>query len=304
MIWHASHTAGETALRPLALAALLLAGGCSHSWDACGEVYCLDVKPPQHVSGVGAAQGVDVRDGRVWIIGDADTGVARAFDPAAGGDLAFAGTEIALTVNGENRAPHPTGLSWQPGMPTFLGNTVADRGTILLLDWDVAEAGGTLDGAIINSVSDDAAYNGSRPELVWADNRWLVASADYGNDGNELRFYDPDFLVSASSTDDANVLVARMPAPPFVQSLHYWAAQDVLILVQNRKAGDGWKLTFVDLAASVAAGDLVVVDELEPGAPGELEGLHFLGASRVLMVTSSRANNAYPGTLTVKSNAP
>jgi hypothetical protein len=288
-------------MRPIVpLLMILSLCGCSYSWDDCGDEFCLDVRPPQHVSGVGAAQGLEVRDGLVWIIGDADTGVARAFAVDGKTRLTPAGPEIAMTVNGEDRAPHPTGLSFEPGGLTYLGNTVADRGTIFLLDWDAAMANGTLDGAIVNTVQDGVATNGSRPELAWVDNRWLVATADYGDHDNELRLYDPDFLLTAQNTTDANVVIARIPAPPFVQSLHYWQARDVLILVQNRKSGDAWKLTFVDLAASVASGTLEVLDVLEPGAPGELEGLHFVDDERVLMVTSSGSNNVYAGTLTTR----
>lgn len=284
-------------------AVVVLAGlcsACSHSWDTCGDVYCLDVQPPQHVSGVGSAQGLDVRDGLIWIIGDTDTGVARSFVLEADGKLASAGFDIALTVAGSDRVPHPTGLSDQPGLGTYLGNTVGGRGEILHIDWPTAVAGGSLDGAIVNALTDTEARNGSRPEWVYADGRWLLATADYGNTGNELRLYDPDFLVSAADSSEPNVLVRRFAAPPFVQSLHYWADEEVLIFVQNRKAGEQWKLTLVDLPASLTAGELVVRDVLEPGAPGELEGLHFLEGERVLMITSSRANNAYLGTLSRK----
>ncbi|MGE0621662.1 MAG: hypothetical protein AB7I04_01660 [Pseudomonadales bacterium] len=281
-----------------AMLSTLLLGACSHSWDDCGERYCLDVRPPQHAGGVGAAQGLDVMNDVIWIIGDADTGVARAFSLAAHGDLEPTGARIALTENGGNLVPHPTGLTSQSGVGTFLGNTVGGRGEILLVDWDMAAANGTLDGAVLNVVQDGEAREGSRPELVWTDNRWLLASADYGDDRNEVRLYDPDFLLSAADTTEANVLVARYPSPPYVQSLHYWAAEDVLILVRNRKSGEGWRLTCVDVTATWSSGALVVVDELEPGAPGELEGLHVVDGERVLMVTSSRSNNAYPGTLT------
>ncbi len=281
---------------------ITLCSACSHSWDDCGDLYCLDVRPPQHADGVGAAQGLDVRDDGIWIIGDADTGVARAFAFNAGGDLEQTGSLVTLTENGTNLVPHPTGLTEQPGLPTFLGNTVGGRGEILLLDWSMAEANGTLDGAVLNVVPDGEAAEGSRPELVWVDNRWLVASADYGNASNEVRLYDPDLLESAANTTDAGVLVARYPSPPYVQSLHYWADEDVLILVRNQKSGDGWRLTFVDLPATWASGAMVVRDELEPGAPGELEGFSFVSGSQVLMVTSSGSNNAYPGTLTHRSD--
>lgn len=278
--------------------ACLVCGACSPV--ACGDVYCLTIGPPQTASGVGRAQGLDVRDGLVWIIGDAKTGVARAFTLGASDTLAEEGTTIALTVNGVNRAPHPTGLTYQDGVGTFMGDTVSNRGEILAIDWDTALAEHTLDHAILYALPDGAAYNGSRPELVKVDGRWLVATADYGNDRNELRIYDPDFLMTAANTDEAGVVVTRMPAPPYVQSLHYWEARDVLILVQNRHSGNGWKLTLIDLARSVDSGGLVVVDVLKPGFPGELEGFHFVDAERALMVTSAKALNAYVATLAAR----
>ena len=198
----------------LLMAMPVLFTACSHSWDACGDAYCIDVQPPQHLSGVGAAQGLDVRDGLIWVIGDADSGVARAFTLEPDGKLAAAGSEVALTVNGADLVPHPTGFTDQPGAGTFLGNTVGGRGEILLVDWGAATASGTFDGAVINRVADDEAHNGARPELVWVDNRWLIATADYGDGVNELRLYDPDFLLTALNTSDPNVVVMRFPAPP------------------------------------------------------------------------------------------
>lgn len=283
------------------LTALAACAACSPSWDTCGDAFCLDVETPQLASGVGAAQGLDVRDGRVWIIGDADTGVARAFTLDAAGKLTATGAAIDLTVDGEDRAPHPTGLTYQPEVGTFLGDTVHQRGEILMLDWEAATAGGTLDGAIVHAVPDGAAHNGSRPELVRVDGRWLVATADYGDRENELRLYDPDYLLGADDTSDANVVVARIPSPPYVQALHYWQTRDILVMVQNRHSGSGWKLTLVDLPASVHSGALVVLDVLEPGVPGELEGFHFIGDERALMVTSGGSRNAFLVTLTARA---
>lgn len=282
---------------PFLAVALTMCVGCSPSWDTCGDAFCLDVGAPQTATRVGAAQGVDVRDGLLWIIGDAGTGVARAF-VLSDDQLFEAGAEIRLTVDGTDRAPHPTGLTYQPGAGTFLGNSVRQIGEILALDWNTATANRTLDGAILNAVPDGAAHNGSRPELVWVNGRWLVATADYGNRDNELRLYDPDLLLTAGNTTDADVVVARIPSPPYVQSLHYWEARDILILVRNRHSGSGWKLTLIDLAGTVDSGAMVVVDELDAGAPGELEGFHFIDDERALMVTSSSSPNAYLATLT------
>lgn len=288
-------------LRSLASAFPLLAsalcGACSSSFDVCGAAYCLHIGVAQHATGVGAAQGLDVRDGLIWIIGDGGTGIARPFVLDTDDTLSEAGDPIALTVGGKDQVPHPTGLTYQPGAGTFLGDTVSQKGEILALDWYTATANGTLDGAILHAVPDDAAHNGSRPELVWVNGRWLIATADYGKRDNELRFYDPDLLLTATDTTDPGVVVMRFPSPPFVQSLHYWEARDVLVLVQNRRDGSGWKLTLVDLASTIDSGALVVLDVLEPGVPGELEGFHFVDDERALMVTSSH-QNAYVAKLT------
>lgn len=253
------------------------------------------------MGGVGAAQGLDVRDGLVWIIGDARTGVARAFTVETTGALSDTGSKIDLTVDGEDRVPHPTGLTHQEGIGTFLGNTVGGRGEILALDWGMATAQETLDGAILYAGSDNAAHNGSRPELVWVGGRWLLATADYGGRLNELRLYDPDMLMTGASTTDPDVLVFRAPSPPYVQSLHYWQARDVLVLVQNRNYGSGWKLTLVDLEKTVDSGSLIVLDVLRPDLPGELEGFHFIDDDRALMVTSDSLETAYLVTLTPRS---
>lgn len=270
--------------------------------EVCGAAYCLSVGRAQTVSGVGAAQGVEVRDGLVWIYGDATTGIARGFSLDSSGALSDTDAVIALTAGGEDRAPHPTGLTGNQIDGTFLGNTVQKKGEILILDWAAARAAGTLDGAVLHRVTDGAATNGSRPELVRAGGRWLVASADYGRSANEIRLYDPLALASATDTSAPGVVVARFASTPYVQSLHYWEARDMLVLVQNRSAGRGWRLTLVDLPATLASGEMRVLDVLEPGVPGELEGFHFVDDCRAVMVTSASSRNAWIATLAPKTH--
>lgn len=286
----------------LTLTIALALGACTRRVsDLCGAAYCLSVGNPQHAPGVGRGQGVEVRDGVIWVFGDAETGVARAFRLGDGGVLEATGESIALTLAGKDLVSHPTGLTFHEPEGTFLGNTIEKKGRIYKIDWAAALAAKTLDGAVLAVALDDAAVNGSRPELVRANGRWLVASADYGGSGrNEVRLYDPDVLAKGVSTSASGAIVAKFPVGEYVQALHYWEARDVLVLVQNRRLGRGWRLTLLDLAASVQSGKAVVLDVLEPVLPGELEGFHFVDGSRALLVTSAAVDNAWPASLTSK----
>ena len=104
-----------------------------------------------------------------------------------------------------------------PGLPTLLGNTVSEKGTILMIDWERGLASGTLDGAVQATVADDLAVNGSRPEYVRVGQRWLVATADYGAQANEVRLYDPEMLKTAARTSEPGVLVHRFRSSSYVQ---------------------------------------------------------------------------------------
>jgi hypothetical protein len=198
---------------------------------------------------------------------------------------------------------HPTGLTFHEPEGTFLGNTVDRRGMLFKLDWNAALTARTLDGAIQAITVDDAAVNGSRPEFVPWQGRWVLASSDYGGSGNEVRLYDPVLVSAGTSTASPGVVLARFPVTGYVQALHYWEARDVLILVQNRHAGTGWRLTLLDFTASAQNGKSVVLDVLEPRLPGELEGFHFVepSGSRALMITSASFDNAWPATLVPKA---
>lgn len=293
----------------LALVALAgLSGGSascrasSEPLEVCGTAFCLSVAQAQTVTGVGAAQGVEVRDGLVWIYGDASTGIVRGFAIDSSGTLTATDSVISLTIAGQDQAPHPTGLTGNETAGTFLGSTVQKKGEILLLDWAVARSTGALDGAVLHRVPDGAAQKGSRPELVRAGDRWLLATADYGDSGNEIRLYDPVALAFAADTNATGVVVARFASTPYVQSLHYWEARDVLVLVQNRRAGRGWRLTLVDLPGTLASREMRVLDVLEPDLPGELEGFHFVDDRRAVMVTSASSRNAWTGTLVPKAH--
>jgi hypothetical protein len=253
----------------------------------------VSLEPPITVTGIGAGQGVEVRDGKVYLYGDANTGVVREYDVVGNNALGFTGRQILLTAGGRDLASHPTGLTVMPGVGTLLGDTVSGQGTIFMIDWARALANGTLDGAVQATVADDLAVNGTRPEFVRVGQRWLVATADYGSLANEVRLYDPERLKTAVRTSEPGVLVYRFRSSPYVQTLHWLDAPGLLVLVQNQREAEGWRLTIIDLARSIAAGQEVVTQMINLSPRDELEGFHLLDAGRGLFLTSSAVFNVY-----------
>jgi hypothetical protein len=253
----------------------------------------VSLDPPITVTGVGAGQGVEVRDGKVYLYGDANTGVVREYDVVGNNALAFTGRQILLTASGRDVASHPTGLTVMPGVGTLLGDTVSGQGTIFMIDWARALANGTLDGAVQATVADDLAVNGTRPEFVRVGQRWLVATADYGSVANEIRLYDPERLKTAARTSEPGVLVYRFRSSAFVQTLHWLDAPGLLVLVQNQQDGQGWRLTVIDLARSITAGQQVATQTIDLEPRDELEGFHLLDPGRGLFLTSSAVFNVY-----------
>lgn len=200
---------------------------------------------------------------------------------------------VLLTAGGRDLVPHPTGLTTTPGVGTLIGNTVAEQGTILMIDWARALANGTLDGAVQATVADDLAVNGTRPEFVRVGQRWLVATADYGAVTNEVRIYDPERLKTATRTSEPGVLLYRFRSSPYVQTLHWIDSDGLLVLVQNQRSGQGWRLTVLDLARSIAAGEQVAIETIDLSPQDELEGFHPLSPERGIFLTSSPTSNVY-----------
>jgi len=247
----------------------------------------LDPSATITVPGVGAGQGVFVHNGFVYLFGDADTGIIREFtwspdDPHA---LTPTGRDIRLTRDGVDIAPHPTGLTHHPDFGYLLGDTVRQTGLIFHLDFDRALRDGNLDHAVLHTVVDDLAHNGTRPEFVTRQGLPMVATADYGNAANAGRLYDPAALLTASRTSNRGVLVDEWPAGPFVQSLRWLPARNAaqpsdrhanlpregtLVLVQNITAGQGYRLTPVVLGVTDDLTDFPPCDMAE--TQRELEG--------------------------------
>jgi hypothetical protein len=133
----------------------------------------LDIERSITDAGLGAAQGVVIRDGKVYALGDVfqarpRVGVIREYTK----ELEPTGRAVWLRRGEKPLIVHPTGLTWHDRWGTFLGDTVksADptrsRGIIYRIDWERAWKDGDLDAAVLNVIDDDAAINGCRPEFV------------------------------------------------------------------------------------------------------------------------------------------
>jgi len=276
--WRATH-----------IAAICLCGVLA--WAGCASRACprdIQLVRSQTIKGVGAAQGVEVRDRHVYVYGDAETGVIVECS-RTGNDLTPTGRVVRLTRNGEDFIPHPTGLTFHPDFGAFIGNTVKGRGVICHVDWDQMLADGNLDHAVLNETIDDLAINGTRPEFVQHDGAWLIATADYGDASNAVRFYDPMRLATAKRTSEAGVLRGACRCGAWVQNLHWLRDRHRMVLVQNQIEGRRWRIAIVD---ERDAGRHV----FENFAPAdELEGFHMLDHESCLFVTSSRRDNVWFG---------
>ncbi|OUJ73263.1 hypothetical protein [Hymenobacter crusticola] len=252
------------------------------------------------VNALGACQGASYQRGQVYLYGDREVGVIRTY--TAGLDsLTYAGQEVKLTEKGQDVINHPTGIAWNGQGPTFIGNSIRLnpegtkwRAVIYCVDWAGLLRTGTLDGNLLNTIEDDACIQGTRPEYVQYQGKQYVATADYGDHGNEVRLYDPARLAKARKTSEPGVLVKKFACSPWVQNLHWVPAQGVLVLIQNQVEGRRWRFTFVDLAKSLATGHEVVRKVVDVDKTDELEGFTLLGdAATGLAVTSSPRDNAH-----------
>lgn len=247
----------------------------------------------QTLPGLGAGQGVAVRDGLVYLYGDADPGVIREYRLiwAAPPYLEPTGRSIALTIAGIDTVPHPTGLTFHPEHGTYLGNTVAGVGTIHKIDFEKALARGSLDGCVLRTIADDAAVNGTRPEFVRLAGRWLIATSDYGDTNNQVRLYDPAKLSTARSTAEPGVLVDSYPCGPWVQSLHWIDGAETLVLVQNQVEGLGYRLTTVRLDGPKDLRKARKFDLKQPA--DELAGFAIVSGQRSILFSASSERNVW-----------
>lgn len=251
------------------------------------------------IDSLGACQGISYQKGRVFLYGDREIGMIREYR-MQGDNLVYINKEYKLTQNGQDVIGHPTGIAYNGEDPVFIGNSVKmnPEGTlwktiIYNVNWEGLLKTGTLDGNLINTIDDDACIQGTRPEYVKYNNKWYVATADYGNHGNEVRLYDPVKLAACKKTSETGVVYKKFACSPWVQNLHWVANKGMLILIQNQIEGRRWRFTYVDLNKSIDVGEMQVVKQIDiDKRTDELEGFAFLGnIHKGIAVTSSRENN-------------
>jgi hypothetical protein len=252
------------------------------------------------VGDLGAAQGVVVREGKIYAYGDVygaspRVGIIREYDL----DLRPTGRLVWLRQGPKPLILHPTGLTWDPRWGTFLGDTVLKKARIYRIDWSRAWEDGDLDRAVLDVIDDDAAINGCRPLFVTVDGRTLLATADYGEARPEIRLCDPEALLAARRTSAPGVVVHRVLCGPYNQNLHWDPVSGRLTCVQNVIEGRGWRLDTLDLARAIADGRAdgpgVRLRSATFDPHDELEGYWPLDGERVMFVTSSRARNFVVG---------
>ena len=252
--------------------------------------------------GLGAVQGVVVRDGKVYAYGDVVSakprvGVIREYDL----ELKPTGRVVWVRRDDKPLILHPTGLTWDSHWGTFLGDTVLKKAVIYRLDWTRAWQDGNLDHAVRDVIDDDSAFNGCRPTFVAVGGRTFLASSDYGDIHPEIRLFDPEALLAAKRSSAPGVIVHRVHCGSFNQNMQWDADSGLLTCVQNVIEGRGWRLDVLHLAKAVAAGDTT--------APGvrvrthtftphdELEGYWPLDRERSLLAIARRTDNLVVGAI-------
>ncbi len=196
---------------------------------------------------------------------------------------------------------HPTGLTWDDGFGTFLGDTVNKKARIYQIDWKKAWTDGNLDRAILAEIDDDASVNGCRPEFVTVEGRRFLATADYGEIRPEIRLLDPEKLVPVGRTSAPGVIAHGILAGSWNQSLHWNQDSGQLTCVENVIEGRGWRLDVIDLARAIRDGRVdgpgVRVDRSTFDPHDELEGFCRMSGTRCLFITSSRSGNIVSGVI-------
>ena len=277
---------------------LFFVAGLTGVFSLVSLTITLDLTSSKTIDSLGACQGVSYQQNKVYLYGDREVGMIRTYTP--GKDvLTYTGQEIKLTVNGKDVINHPTGIAYNQTGPTFIGNSIRLnpegtkwRAVIYLVNWAGLLRTGTLDENLLNTIEDDACIQGTRPEYVRYQDKWYIATADYGDKANEVRLYDPLVLAKAKKTSEPGVLVKKFSCSPWVQNLHWIPSKGILVLIQNQIEGRKWRFSFLNLKKSIESGREEVLKTIDIDKADELEGFTLLGDLKSgLAVTSSRSNN-------------
>jgi hypothetical protein len=263
-----------------------------------GSDLTMKINKAYSVDSLGACQGISYQKGRLFLYGDREVGVIREYR-MRGDSLVYLQKEMKLTVDSKDVINHPTGIAFHGDMPVFIGNSIRlnPEGTlwkavIYCVDWQGLQRTGTLDGNLLKTIDDDTCIQGTRPEYVQYQNKWYVATADYGEKTNEVRLYDPAVLKTAKKSSDKGVLYAKFSCAPWVQNLCWIPEKNMLVLIQNQVEGKKWRFSFVDLKRSVQSGKAEVIKVIDTDRADELEGFTFPGTlAKGIAVSSSRRNN-------------
>lgn len=268
------------------------------SFFISGKVEML-VSKSMTIDSLGACQGISWQGKRIFLYGDREVGILKEFK-LKGDSLIPVSKESRFTLKGKDIINHPTGIAHHNSFPTFIGNSIRlnAEGTkwkamIYCVKWDGFLKTHTLDGNLLKVIEDDACIQGTRPEYVKYHNKWYVATADYGNNKNQVRLYDPEKLANASKTSESGVLYKKFGCSPWVQNLNWISEKGILMLIQNQIEGRKWRFTFLDLEKSIDAGKEVVINTIDiPNKNDELEGFAIAsGLKKGIGVTSSKNNN-------------
>jgi hypothetical protein len=251
-----------------------------------------------NIDSLGACQGISYQNKRIFLYGDREVGMIREYK-TQGDSLIDLHKEIKLTLNDTDVINHPTGIAYHDKNPVFIGNSIRLnkegtlwRAVIYCVNWEGLQRTGKLDDNLFNTIEDDACIQGTRPEYVKYKEKWYVATADYGNKGNEVRLYDPSILQKAKRTAEKGVVYKKFVCSPWVQNLNWIEDKGMLVLIQNQVEGRKWRFTYVDLAESIESGKEQVIKVIDIDRDDELEGFAFLNnMSKGIAVTSSRKNN-------------
>lgn len=251
------------------------------------------------IDSLGACQGIFWQGKRIFLYGDREVGILKEFK-LKNDSMIPVSKERRFTLGGKNVINHPTGIAHNNFSPTFIGNSIRQnpegtkwKAMIYCINWGRFLKTGNLDGNLLKVIEDDACIQGTRPAYVNYHNKWYVATADYGNNKNEVRLYDPEKLATASKTSDPGVLFKKFNCAPWVQNLNWIPEKGILVLIQNQIEGRKWRFTYVDLEKSIDSGEAVVINTVNiPDKQDELEGFAIgSGLRKGIAVTSSKKNN-------------